>query len=653
MKGREAVTRNPHAGEAIADADSTIAAALEDCSIPALLCSLVHMTGDPSWIRGAIRPRAAVSIDIQGGIPVQERAEIRRRALPAIAAYRDGGSIPHDLSRELLLEMMSFLGCRPVDEGRLADLFFDDLQFEGGDTGTFVWRDEVQDDVKAASPVLVIGCGLAGILAGIRLKQAGLPFTIVDKNAGPGGTWWENRYPGARVDVGSHQYCYSFEPADHWSEFYCQQPELRDYFTAIVDKYGLRPHCRFDTGVTKLQWDEEQSNWRVDLKTTAGLEETLSARFVFSAVGSLNLPKLPDIPGMDTFAGPSFHSARWPDDLDLTGKQFALVGAGASGFQIGSAIADQVERLTIFQRTAQWIIPNPLYHAPVPPGDRWALRHLPFYGRWYRFIMTFPGISAGNDNYRVDPTHDDPTNRSVNAFHAKRADALLSWMTSLLVDRPDLLPKVVPDYPALGKRVLQDDGSWLRCLQQSNVELVRIGIDRIEPDGVVTVDGNHYPADVICFATGFRHNDFLASMDVVGRGGISLRDQWGDEPTAYLGITIPNFPNLFCIYGPGTNLASGASLFYHSEFQVRHAMELIRQTISVGARDCEVTANAHASYVDRYQAEIGQLVWSHPSIEHSHYKNPAGKVFTLSPWPLDLYREWTREIDRSHYTFTA
>ena len=643
------MTRNPHAGEPFTDSDSTIAAALEDCSIPALLCSLVHMTGDLAWIRGDIRPRLAMSLDIQSGIPDEERAEVRRRALPPIAMYRDSGCVPHELSREVLLEMMAFLGCRPVD-GSLAGLFFDDLQFEGGDTGAITWGGEIADEVKADSPVLVIGCGMAGILAGIRLKQAGLPFTIVDKNPGPGGTWWENRYPGARVDVGSHQYCYSFEPADHWSEFYCQQPELRAYFTSTVDKFGLRPHCRFDTTVTKLRWDDERAGWIAHLGGADGTEEIVRARFVISAVGSLNIPKLPDIPGMDLFTGPSFHSARWPEGLPLAGTRFALVGAGASGFQIGPAIADQVERLTIFQRTAQWIIPNPLYHAPVPPGDKWALRHLPFYGRWYRFIMTFAGIAAGVDFYRIDPTHEDPTGRSVNAVHAKRANALLGWMTSLIAERPDLAPKVVPDYPALGKRVLQDDGSWLRCLQQPNVELVRTAIDRIVPDGVLTVDGTHYAADVICYATGFRHNDYLASMDLTGRDGTSLRDQWGDEPTAYLGITIPNFPNLFCAYGPGTNLAAGASLFYHSEFQVHYAMEAIHETLVSGARRCEVTPEAHASYARRYQNEIDQLVWSHPSIAHSHYKNPAGKVYTLSPWPLDLYWEWTRHVDRSHYT---
>ena len=641
------MTRNPHAGEPFDDDDSIIAAALDDVSIPALLCSLVHMTGDASWIRGDVRPRAAVSLDIQSGIPPDEREDVRRRALPAIAAYRDAGCVPHELSRDRLVEMMAFLGCRPVTD-RVAALFFDDLQFAGGDTGTIEWGEEVPADVRAASPVVVIGCGMAGILAGVRLSQAGLPFTIIDKNSGPGGTWWENRYPGARVDVGSHQYCYSFEPADHWSEFYCQQPELRDYFESVVEKHALAPHCRFDTRVTDATWDEATSRWRVRIEGPDGAEEVLDARFVISGVGSLNLPKLPDIPGMDTFAGPSFHSARWPDDLDLTGRRVALVGAGASGFQIGPAIAEDADHLTIFQRTAQWIIPNPLYHQAVPDGDRWALRHLPFYARWYRFLMTFAGIAAGTDPYRIDPDHDDPTGHSVNAAHAQRAAALLASMTSM-VDDPDLLARVVPDYPALGKRVLQDDGTWLRTLQRPDVELVRTGIERIVPDGIVTVDGVHHPVDVICYATGFRHNDFLASLDVTGRGGVSLREQWGDEPVAYLGITVANFPNLFCVYGPGTNLAAGASLFYHSEFQVHYALDAIHQTLASGADSCEVTPAAYADYADRYQSEIAQLVWAHPSITHSHYKNPDGKIFTLSPWPLDLYWEWTRRLDRDDY----
>jgi 4-hydroxyacetophenone monooxygenase len=644
------VTRNRFAGAPFEDNDEAIVAALEDVSVPALMCSLVHMSGDPSWVRGEIQPNVGISLDIQGAMSPEDIAEVRRRALPAIAAYRDNGCVPAELSREILQEMMGFLGRRPV-EGQLAGLFFDDLQFEGGDSGEIAWGNEISASQKVASPVVVIGCGMGGILAGIRLKQAGLPFTIVDKNGGPGGTWWENRYPGARVDVGSHQYCFSFEPAGFWSEYYCQQPELRVYFGTIVDKFDLEPHCRFETAVTEVVWQEDRAMWRVRVRHASGAEEVLEARFVISAVGSLNLPRLPDLKGMDTFAGPSFHSARWPEDLDIRGTNFALVGAGASGFQIGPAIADEVEQLTIFQRTAQWILPNRIYHTPVPAGDAWALRHLPFYGRWYRFVMTFAGIAAGMDVYRIDPEYDDPTHQSINALNAKRATALLGWMQSIVGDNPDLLEKVVPDYPATGKRILQDDGTWLRTLQRPKVELVRTRIERVVPDGIVTTDGQHYSADVICYATGFRHNEFLASMDVIGRHGASLREQWGEEPTAYLGITMPNFPNLFCIYGPGTNLAFGASLFYHAEFQVHYALESIHETLVSDALWAEVRPEAHDDYADRYQEEIGQLVWSHPAISHSHYKNPDGKVFTLSPWPLDLYWGWTRAVERTHYEF--
>ncbi len=315
-------TRNPHAGEPFTDDDEVVAAALGDVSVPALLCTLVHLTGDPAWIRGPIQPRLAAAFDVQAGIAPDDQEQVRRAALPVIAAYRDAGCQPCDLSRELLKEMMEFLGHRPV-EGNLAGLFFDDLQFEGGDTGAVTWADEVPAPVRDATPVVVIGCGMGGILAGIRLKQAGLPFVIVEKNPGPGGTWWENSYPGARVDIGSHQYCYSFEPGDHWSEFFCQQPELRDYFAFVVDKYGLRPHCRFSTAVTRMAWNEARSQWDVcvssaeGVASAEGVEEVLGARFVISAVGSLNIPHLPAIPGMDSFSGPSFHSARWPEGLDI------------------------------------------------------------------------------------------------------------------------------------------------------------------------------------------------------------------------------------------------------------------------------------------------------------------------------------------------
>ncbi|HEY1738007.1 MAG TPA: NAD(P)/FAD-dependent oxidoreductase [Acidimicrobiia bacterium] len=639
--------RNPHAGEPFTDDDTAIAAALHDVSVPALLCSLVHMTGDPSWIRGDARPRVSTATDFQSAMPKEVLADVRARALPAIAAYRDGGCEPKPLARELLWEMMEFVAAAPVNEER-GTMMLHDLALDG-DPDAITWGRDLDEATKQAAHTVVIGAGESGLLAAIRLAQAGLPFTMVEKLDGPGGTWRHNRYPGARVDVGSHHYCYSFEPAEHWSEYFCRQPELLDYFTRTLDKYELRPHCRFNTEVTAAVWDDDAARWLVHVRDADGNDDVIDARFVISAVGALSLPRLPDIPGIDTFAGPAFHSTKWPADLDIRDKRVALVGAGATGFQIAPTIVDDVARLMIFQRTAQWMFPNPVYHAPVPEGDRWAMRHLPFYGRWFRFLMIWPGIGMGVESYRRDPEFDDSDGQAINPMSARRREALTQWITMQLDGRPDLVEKSVPPYPPMAKRILQDNGSWLGCLKKPNVDFVRTPIERIDATGIVTSDGEHYDADVLCFATGFRHVEYLAPIDFTGRGGVSLREQWGDEPTAHLGITVPNFPNLFCLYGPGTNLAHGASIIFHSECQMRLTMDAIHEVLQRGATSIEVRDDVHDEYAARYVAEIGQMVWAHGSVEHSHYKNPTGKIFTLSPWPIETYWAWTRTIDPQEY----
>ena len=647
LKGMTESTTNPHAGRPFTETDAAIAAALEDASGPALLCALVHMTGDVSWIRGKWQPVMASPTSIQSGLTDEELAELRAAALPAIAAFRETGCHPVELSRDVLREMMTFLACKPLSD-RLQELFFFDLGFDGVDRGAITWGGEVDDALKADSHVIVVGAGMAGIQAGIRLTQAGLPFTIVEKNAGPGGTWWENRYPGSRVDVPSHQYSYSFESGAHWSEYFCQHPELRQYFTDVLDRHGLRPSCRFETEVTGARWDEKSGRWTVETRAADGNTESLEARFVISAVGSLNIPHMPDIEGVESFAGASFHSTRWPEGFDYKGKRFALLGAGASGFQIAPTIASEVEQLSIFQRTAQWVLPNPLYHEKVPTGEAWAMQHLPFYGRWLRFMMTYPGIGAGVEPFRIDPNHEDPTNQSVNETNAHTRDYLVSWMREQLEDRPDLVEKLMPNYPAVGKRALQDNGSWFKALKRPNVDLVRTGIERITPEGILTEDGTLHPADVICYATGFKHNEFVA-FDMVGRGGTSLHAQWGDTPTAHLGITVPNFPNVFFCYGPGTNLAHSAGLFFHAEYQTMHAMDAIHQVLADGARAIEVRQEAHDQYAEKLVEQISSLVWAHPSIQHSHYKNPDGKVYTLSPWTIDEYWEMARQVDPADY----
>jgi 4-hydroxyacetophenone monooxygenase len=388
------------------------------------------------------------------------------------------------------------------------------------------------------------------------------------------------------------------------------------------------------------------------MRNRDGEEEQLDAFAVISAVGALNVPRMPDIPGMEDFAGPSFHSARWDPDVDHRGTRFALIGAGASGFQIAPALADEVEHLTVFQRTAQWMFPNDNYHRAVPDGDRWAMRHLPFYGRWFRFITFYPGAGLTIEGSRIDPEFDDSDGFAISARNLERRGIIQQWMSAQVHDDPALLEKILPDYPLTAKRMLQDNGSWLACLQKPNVELVRMGIERIVPEGVKTVDGVVHPVDIIAYATGFRHNDYLWPMDITGRDGQKLRDQWGDEPTAYLGITVPNFPNLFCLYGPGTNLAHGGSLIFQSECQVNYVMEALRLLLTTGAHAVEPRPEVHDEYAELYQSEISQMVWAHWSVKHSHYKNPDGRVFTLSPWPIPLYWRWTKQFEPSDYVIS-
>ncbi len=636
------VERNPHAGGAISEDDATIAAALEDVSIPTLLVSMVHLTGDPSWIRGDLHPQGIFLNEVQGYMSEEDKAEARRRALSAIVAFRDGGCVlPAPPSRELVREMMSFLACEEVPEDYV-DLMLEEMELDGTDAR----RVELHGDSAAreAFPVVVIGCGQSGLLAGIRLQQAGIPFTIIEKNPAVGGTWWENQYPGCRVDVGNHFYCYSFEPSDHWTEFFAQQPELQRYFEGVMAKHGIAPHVRFETEVVRAVWDEDRATWSVTIRTKDGSEEVLEARAVISAVGLLSRPSVPDIPGLEDFEGPAFHSARWDHSVDYRGKRVAMIGAGASGFQIAPAIAEDVAHLTVFQRTAQWMFPNPNYHAKVGPGVQWAIRHLPFYGRWYRFLIFWPASGRSLENSRIDPSWPDQR-RAVNAHNDAARQMFTDWITSQVPDDPELLAKVIPDYPATAKRTLQDNGSWLRTLSRDNVELVREGVERVERDAVVTVDGRRHECDIIVLATGFHANRFLWPMEIVGRGGAVLSEEWGDTPAAYLGITAPRFPNLFCMYGPGTNLAHGGSLIFHSECQMRYISGCIDLLVSGGLQAMEPRQEVHDAYYERTQKELESLVWSSPAVEHSYYKNKEGKIHVLSPWPLGDYWRWTREPD--------
>jgi 4-hydroxyacetophenone monooxygenase len=479
------MTQRVHpAGLPITDDDARIAAALEDVSIPTLMMSMVHMSGDASILRGPIRPAGIFLNEVQGFMSEEDKAAVRAQALELIKDYRDGGCrLPPPPSPETIHEMMRFMVASDVP-AEYVPMMLEEMELDGEDVREVHWDRAVSEEVKQAFHVVVIGCGMSGLLAAIRLEEAGIPCTVIEKNPAVGGTWYENRYPGCRVDVGNHFYCYSFEPNPDWSEFFAQRGELQAYFETCLEKYGIRDRVRFGTEVLGARYGEDTHRWAVRIRGADGSEETLEANAIISAVGQLNRPKLPEIRGMESFRGPSMHSAQWQPEHELRGKRVAVIGTGASAFQIVPTIAEQVEKLVVFQRSAPWMFSNPNYHRKVGEGKKWALRHLPYYARWYRFLLFWPGCDGGLEAMRIDPDwpHQE---RSTSAMNEAARVTFTQYLEEQVGDDEELLAKVVPDYVCLGKRVLQDNGSWLAALKRSNVELVTDPIAEIREDSVV------------------------------------------------------------------------------------------------------------------------------------------------------------------------
>ncbi len=627
--------------------DATLRAVLADASIPTLMMSMIHMSGDTSLLDGPLRPAGAYINEYQGYMSEEDKAAVREQAFEVIRRFRDSGChLPPPPDRETLHRMMSFLVAQDVPEDYLP-MMLEEMELDGIDHRSDAWGDEVDSAAREQHKVLVIGGGMSGVLAAIRLQEAGIPFVVIEKNASVGGTWFENRYPGARVDVSNHLYCYSFEPAHHWTQYFAQQPELQRYFEDVVRNHELQDHIRLNTEVTRADWDEQAQRWQVETRDAAGHTETHTVSSLVSAVGQLNRPKLPDIPGVEDFAGQWCHSADWDPNLDYRGKRVVLVGAGASAFQIAPSIGADVAQLTVFQRHAPWMFENPIYHSEVPEGKKWCLEHLPFYARWFRFLLFWCACDGAYESVIVDPQwpHQE---RSVNEMNDFVYQMFSDYIRGQVGDDAALLDKVLPNYPPMGRRTLQDNGSWLATLQQDNVELQTQGVSRVEADAVIAEDGTRIPADVIIYATGFRTDQFLWPMDIRGREGRLLSDAWSEEPSAYLGITVPGFPNFYCLFGPGTNLAFGGSLIFNGECQVRYTMECIKLQLQAGAAALECRDDTHAAYQRRFREQHAQMIWEHPGV-HSYYKNDQGKVTLLWPWKIiDMWR-WTRNADPADY----
>jgi 4-hydroxyacetophenone monooxygenase len=612
---------------------AVLADAMEHANLPSLVAVLYQLTGDRRYLADPYRPTRSRGMEDNdpGGFSPELQAEIRAAAVDAVLAWAGGRppAVPAPTG-DALLELIELAVGEPVPPEYEA-MTAEDMGFH-------------VPPVRTAPPwdfrVVVIGAGVSGMLAAIQLAEAGIDHVVLEKNSDVGGTWLENAYPGAGVDTPSHLYSYSFAPR-RWSTHFGKRDEVLTYLRDVADAHDLRKVIRFDTEVASAVYRDQR--WTV---TTAD-GETLTADAVITAVGQLNRPKVPPLPGMDSFRGPLFHSARWPADLDVTGKRVAVVGTGASAMQIVPAIAERAGHVTVFQRSPQWAAPNDVYFAPIADAASLLMEHVPFYRRWYRTRLSWNTGDRVHASLQKDPAweHGD---RSVNAVNDGHRRVFTRYVEHELAGREDLVAKALPHYPPFGKRMLLDNG-WYAAIRRDDVDILTSPVAAVTPTGVRAQDGTETAADVVVLCTGFEAQKPLWPLSITGRDGLTIADVWGpDDADAHLGITVSGFPNLFLTCGPGTVLGHGGSYITIAECQVRYIVEALVGMVENRLGAVEVLPEVHADYAARHDAAHAAMIWTHPGMRN-WYRNPAGRVVCALPWRIVDYWGMTRHVDWNEF----
>ena len=622
--------------------EQIFADAIEVANIPTLLMVIVQLTGELEWLEAPYTPKRQPGLgdNDSGGLDPQHQREVREAALEAILAWRAGRAVAlPEPDEELIVRMLSVSMAEtvPSEYG----------QFTAAQLGQVKFLDHEPVNAPADFKVLVIGAGVSGLCAAINLQMLGINFEVVERNSTVGGVWWENHYPGAGVDTPNHLYSYSFAPFD-WQKYFCLRDELHAYLEHVCDNFEVRNNIRFDTGVERIEYQESRQKWLVTLRLPDGTSQQTEANVVISAAGIFNPPVFPDIDGLDEWKGEKWHTARWPKDADLAGKRVAIIGNGASCMQIAPEIQDEVESLTIFQKSVHWAAPFEQFRKEVPDPIRTLLREVPLYRNWYRVRLGWTFNDRIHSALQKDPDWEHPE-RSLNAQN----DAHRAYFTQYVVDElgdkaPELLERVLPTYPPFGKRMLMDNG-WYRMLRNPKVTLVDNHVDRIEHDRLRTEEGTEYEADVLLLATGFDVLNFITTYDAVGRSGASLTDQWEqDNAKAYLGTVVPDFPNLFTLYGPNLQPGHGGSLIFVVEMQVRYIMDMIQKMLQDKIGAVEIRKEVHDAYNDKVDLAHEQMVWAHPGMT-SYYRNERGRIVVNSPWRNVDFYQMTREANLEEY----
>nr|WP_301287339.1 NAD(P)/FAD-dependent oxidoreductase [Sphingobium sp. OAS761] len=613
--------------------------------IRALLMTYVHLSRDETMLDRFAPHLPSASL---GGVPDPSDELLASLHERMRVLLTTPGAVPAEpMSLALLNRIMSIGMGEPVEDE------FIPLLLEQTGLGPQHERSgrPARRSIPADYKVLVIGAGLTGIATGIKLAEAGYAYEIIEKNPEVGGTWWNARYPGVGVDTPSHFYSYSFELNPDWTTYTPAGGEMQDYLVRTADKYGVRTHTRFNTMVVGIRWHETDLLWDVTVRSADGTHSVLRANAVINAHGPISRWEWPKIDGLADFQGVKMHTGDWKADVDLKGKRVALVGTGASAAQCGPAIAGEVGSLTVFMRSGHWVLPNHIAGKPVPEMVKWAMRHIPNYLEWFRFSVYWTGSDGLYPNLLKDPEWNGG-DLSISAANAALRDYCLHNLHTKLAGRPDLIEKLTPDAPVFSKRIVMDT-NWLPMFMRDNVSLETAGIEHITPSGIRTTDGTDHAFDVIIFATGYNLARMTGSLDIIGRDGRNLGEEWGDEdPEAYLGLTVPGYPNYFHMTGPNSGPNHGAGINLLSEAQIHYVIECLDHLVENGQAAMEPTQGACDAFNARVQAQMPNMIWTHPKAK-TYYKNSKGKV--IVSWPFRLVDYWreSRAPQLADYDFHA
>ncbi len=458
---------------------------------------------------------------------------------------------------------------------------------------------------------------------GAALTRAGYDYTIFEKSDGVGGTWRDNAYPGAKCDVPSHLYSFSFALNPWWSHTYATQPEILAYLERCTDQFGVRPHVRTNTAIVEAAWCEADRRW--ELRSESG--ETFRVDVLVSGLGMLNVPVVPDIPGAGRFRGRTFHSARWDHAQPLAGERVASIGTGASAIQYVPAIAPEVEHLTVFQRSPIWITPR--IEGPFTPEQQRRFARVP--------------LAARRERWKIWRVYNQANFAADSEQTQMQTELARSYLERKIAD-PELRAKLTPDYPVGCKRPLISR-EWFPALTRPNVRLVTEPIVEITEAGLRTADGEEHCVDTIIYGTGFRANEYLSAVTVRGRDARTLHDEWRDGAEAYLGVTVPGFPNFFLLYGPNTNGVN--SIIFMHECQAHYVLRALRTMTRRGHGALEVRHRVSKRYNRRLQAAMAGTVWTAGC--GNYFRMPSGKVVTQLPYSGGRYWLRTRVFDRWRY----